>query len=161
LIHLQDTNGDQLTNPVLRKRIAELEKSLPNESQRWLSRLHPRRVYRKIKRELTRTADGDSDYIRMVNKELLESGIIRKRMNAVDIWTVTDIHVHDGNGISIKQISRILDQYQLVATRSYAFFGKLASALPNSFLTREQELIQQNAPDGSQIAGIWKRRCRS
>src|SRR5207248_9961668 len=79
LIHLQDPNGDQLTNPVLRKRIAELEKSLPNESQRWLSRLHPRRVYRKIKRELTRTADGDSDYIGMVNKELLESGIIRKR----------------------------------------------------------------------------------
>jgi 2-polyprenyl-3-methyl-5-hydroxy-6-metoxy-1,4-benzoquinol methylase len=161
LIHLQDPNGDYLTSPVLKKRIAELEKSSPNASQRWLSRLHPRRVFRKIKRELTRTTDGESDYIGMVNKELLESGIIRKRMSAVDIWTVTDIHIHDGNGISIKQMLKMLDQYQLIATRSYAFFGRLSSTLPNSFLAREQELIQQNASNGSQIAGVWKRHCRS
>jgi 2-polyprenyl-3-methyl-5-hydroxy-6-metoxy-1,4-benzoquinol methylase len=160
LIHLQDPNGDYLTSPVLKKRMAELEEALPSESQRWLSRLHPRRVLRKIKRELTRT-NSESDYIGMVNKELLESGIIRKRMNAVDIWTVTDIHVHDGNGISIKQMSQSLDQYQLIATRSYAFFGRLSSALPIPFLTREQELIQQNASDGSQIAGVWRRHCRS
>ena len=160
LIHLQDPNGDYLTNPTLNKRIEELEKALPHESQQWLSRLHPRRVFRKIKRELTRANDGPSDYIGMVNKELLESGIIRKRMKAVDIWTITDIHVHDGNGISIRQMSQMLNQYQLIATRSYAFFGRLSSVLPNPFLEREQELILQNAPNGSQIAGVWKK-CRS
>jgi len=157
LIHLQDPNGDYLTDPVLNERIAELRKSVPSAPRLGLSRFHPRRVFLKIKRELTRTTDGTSDYIRAVNKELLESGIIRKSMTEVDIWTVTDMHVHDGNGISMKQMSQILDKYKLVECRSYAFFGELSSSLPTSFWRREQELIQQNASNGSQVAGIWQR----
>jgi SAM-dependent methyltransferase len=161
LIHLQDPNGDYLTDPVLKQRIAELKHYQSSGPRQLLDRLHPGRVIRRLRRELAAPGHPPSNYIGAVNAELVQSGVVREPMTALDIWTVTDIHVHDGNGISITRMSHLLDEYELISRRSYAFFGDMPSALPSCFRKREEDLTNGRAPNGMQLAGLWRRRCRS
>jgi hypothetical protein len=77
-------------------------------------------------------------------------------MAAPDIWAITDIHIYDGEGISIETLSTLLPDYRLISARSYSFFGKMLSELPAGFRQREQQLIEAKAPNGLEIAGLWK-----
>lgn len=161
LIHLQDPNGDYLTDPVLKQRMAELKHFQSSRPRQLLARLHPSRIVRRIRHALAATGHPPSNYIAAVNAELVQSGIVREPMTPLDIWAVTDIHVHDGLGISIARMSHLLDEYELISRRSYAFFGDMPSTLPSSFGKREERLTNGRALNGLQLAGLWRRRCRS
>ena len=76
-------------------------------------------------------------------------------MAAPDIWAITDIHIYDGEGISVGTLSRLLPDYRLISARSYSFFGKMLSELPAGFRQREQQFIEAKAPNGLEIAGLW------
>jgi 2-polyprenyl-3-methyl-5-hydroxy-6-metoxy-1,4-benzoquinol methylase len=156
LMHLQDPNGDFLSDPVLRERTAELGVYERPVYPKWLTRLTPSRIIGRLRRGITGRTDADQDYIGRVNDELVQAGVIRKPMAPRDIWSVTDIHVHDGKGVSIEELRGLLAGYRMIATRSYSFFGKMCSELPESFKKREQELIEAKAPNGLEVAGIWK-----
>jgi 2-polyprenyl-3-methyl-5-hydroxy-6-metoxy-1,4-benzoquinol methylase len=153
-LHLQDPNGDFFHDPEQKRRIAELAgrtRHLPG----WLRRLNPRRVLGALQCRLSgRQPDS---YIRQVNDELLAARITTKAMSAPDIWAVTDLHCSDGLGVQINQLCRCLPDYTLISKRSYGFFGKLYSELPEGFKKTEKELIHQKAPNGLYIAGIWKK----
>jgi ubiquinone/menaquinone biosynthesis C-methylase UbiE len=153
-LHLQDPNGDYLHDSVLKERIAELRAYQRPVFPKWLRRLSPHRVMGRLRRGLA--GQQDQGYLDRVNNELIESGVIQKAMAAQDIWTVTDIHVHDGKGVSIDELSELLVDYRLISTRSYAFFGKMVSELPAAFHQREQQLIETKAPNGLEVAGLWK-----
>jgi 2-polyprenyl-3-methyl-5-hydroxy-6-metoxy-1,4-benzoquinol methylase len=152
-IHLQDPNGDYLQDPNLIKRMHELKQYRP-PMPKWLLRLSPRRIAAKIRREIS--GEKSSSYLTQVNDDLLSSHLINRPMSEQDIWRVTDIHVHDGEGISTNRITEILEDCKMVSRRSYAFFGKMFSELPIAFQKKEDILIGENAPDGLQVAAAWK-----
>jgi 2-polyprenyl-3-methyl-5-hydroxy-6-metoxy-1,4-benzoquinol methylase len=153
-MHLQDPNGDSLNDDLLQERTNELKRYERPFIPKRLRRLAPRNVIRRIRRKFANTKD--EDYIGRVNKQLIDSGLTREPMTARDIWSVTDIHVHDGEGISIKALSGLLRDYRMISARSYAFFGKVISELPAGFKEREQQLIEASALNGLEIAGLWK-----
>jgi 2-polyprenyl-3-methyl-5-hydroxy-6-metoxy-1,4-benzoquinol methylase len=153
-IHLQDPNGDFLSDSALEQRMSELARQtrrLPG----WLRRWNPKRVVSAANRRLS--GKSHESYIKRMNDELLASHILAKAMSERDIWAVTDIHCSDGQGVQIKQLRRYLPDYILISRRSYGFFGKLYSELPPSFRPKEQELIRQKALNGSFIAGLWQK----
>jgi 2-polyprenyl-3-methyl-5-hydroxy-6-metoxy-1,4-benzoquinol methylase len=154
LLHMHDPNGDFFEDPEQKRRISELaaqKRPLPA----WLRRLRPKRVLKAVQRRLS--GQQADDYILQVNDELLADRTITKAMSPADVWAVTDIHCLDGLGIRIKQLSVCLPDYTLVSKRSYGFFGRLYSELPAAFRDTEQDLIRQKAPNGSYIAGIWRK----
>ena len=153
-MHLQDPNGDYLEDALLHHRTEELKDYERPLIPKRLRRLAPQNVIRRIRRKFANSPD--QDYISRVNRELIESGLTREPMTAHDIWAVTDIHVHDGEGISIKAASGLLRNYRMISARSYAFFGKMVSELPAGFKEREQQLIEARALNGLEIAGLWK-----
>jgi 2-polyprenyl-3-methyl-5-hydroxy-6-metoxy-1,4-benzoquinol methylase len=153
-LHLQDPNGDYLHDSVLKQRTAELLAYQRPVFPKWVRRLSPRRVMGRVRRRFA--AQQDQGYLDRVNNELMESGVIQKAMAAQDIWRVTDIHVHDGKGVSVNELSELLVNYQMISTRSYSFFGKMVSELPAAFQQREQRLIERKAPNGLEVAGLWK-----
>ncbi|MCU1241138.1 MAG: Methyltransferase protein [Candidatus Acidoferrum typicum] len=153
-MHLQDPNGDYLGDDLLQERTRELKDYERPLIPKRLRRLAPRNVIGRIRRKLSNRED--EDYISRVNKQLIQSGLTREPMIAPDIWAVTDIHVHDGEGISIKTLSGLLGDYRMISVRSYSFFGKMASELPTAFKEREQLLIDARALNGLEIAGLWK-----
>jgi 2-polyprenyl-3-methyl-5-hydroxy-6-metoxy-1,4-benzoquinol methylase len=154
LMHFQDPNGDYLHDDLLQARTKELGDYERPVIPKRLLRLTPRNVIRRIRRAFA-NGNGD-DYIGHVNQQLIQSGLTRQPMAARDIWAVTDIHINDGEGISIETLSRLLPDYRLMSARSYSFFGKMLSELPAGFREREQQLIQAKASNGLEIAGLWK-----
>ena len=150
-LHLQDPNGDHLNDEQLRRRVAEVsERRLPE----WVSRLAPRRVIGRLYRELT--GQQRNDYLSKTNRELLRKGIIRKPLTVAEVFTITDIHVQGGRGISIAQMRGWLPDYHLVSQRAYAFFGKLRSALPAARRVEEDDLVRRRASDGAHIGAVWR-----
>jgi 2-polyprenyl-3-methyl-5-hydroxy-6-metoxy-1,4-benzoquinol methylase len=157
LLHLQDPNGDYLRHRNLAARIHRLNLALAPK-RHWALAMIVRSLPPVIKRALrglrARLDRGES-HIQKTNEALIRQGVIRNRMTAADIWTVTDIHVGDAKGISIEHIKRCMPEYRLLSARSYAFFGKLASELPQAFSEEEERMITDNAPDGQQIGAAW------
>ena len=152
-IHLQDPNGDALNDPELQRRQAEVSsKQLPE----WMQRLAPRRILGRIHRELTRTQGND--YISLTNRELMANGVIRDPLTVPELFAITDIHVHDDEGISVEAMKRVLPGYDLIRVRTYGFFGQLWSTLPRSLQTEEEALIAANALNGFHVAASWKLR---
>jgi ubiquinone/menaquinone biosynthesis C-methylase UbiE len=152
LIHLQDPNGDYLNDPAIAKRIAELKAFERPRIARRISTFAGR-----IRRRVGRVVGGRTNdhYLERVNSELMQSGLLTKPMDPHDIWAVTDIHVY-GEGISINKLRHLLPDYRLVSQRSYSFFGKMMSELPEDFKQKESELIRSKAKNGLEIAAIWK-----
>ena len=119
----------------------------------------PHRVLLWMFRELT--GRRKLNYLAKVNPALLSARIIRSPMSPTEIWTVTDIHVHDNKGISIRELSGFLSDYDLIAARSYAFFGKLHSELPAECQEEEERLTRQCAPNGFYVCAAWRKRRHS
>jgi SAM-dependent methyltransferase len=150
-LHLQDPNGDFLEDPDLRRRIAEVS---PRRFPEWAGRLAPRRVLGRVYRELT--GRQGTDCVSKTNRELLRKGVIRTPLTVAQVYAITDIHVQDGQGISIAQMCRWLPDYDLASRRSYAFFGVLRSTLSMRLRASEDELVAQRAPNGARVGAAWK-----
>lgn len=142
-LHLQDPNGDYLTDPELNERQHRLL-----ESRDYSIGLTARVVDKLL------TLLGRRNYIDKINAELLASGIIDSPMTDDELWKFTDIHYENGLGISIREISKAV-RLRKVSVRSYAFFGKLRSELPTSFRKEEDILTNRGALNGWAVSGVW------
>jgi hypothetical protein len=150
-LHLQDPNGDYLSDPECKRRMAQVE---DQKVPAWLDRLRPARVLGRLYRELT--GKQGEDYISKTNRDLLAKGVIQSPLTVEELFTITDIHVHDEHGISITEIRKLLPDFELISQRSYAFFGQLASNLAPDLRTTEQELIDRRAQNGFHVSAAWK-----
>ncbi len=148
-MHLQDPNGDYLSDPELQRRQAEN----PPTGSSTVARLHPRRVLGRLYRELT-GKQGD-DYISKTNRELLERGVLKSKLSVAELFSITDIHVHDGEGISIAELRGLLPEYSLASQRSYGFLGQLESGLTGDRKKTEQQLIAAHALNGFHVGAAW------
>ncbi|MEC4004395.1 class I SAM-dependent methyltransferase [Flavobacterium sp. SUN052] len=158
LIHLQDPNGDYLTNNDYRKRLDIYEKETTDAHKSFNIRdLIPKKIKHYISRKL-----GRKTYIDLVNDKLLELNAINKRMTADEIWSITDIHVEtkdiiENKGISFNFLKKQLSDFSIVSQRSYGFYGLLKSDLSEEFQEKESELINKNDLTGRNIACLWKK----
>jgi SAM-dependent methyltransferase len=152
-LHIQDPNGDFLQDPELRQRMAQQSGRLIPE---WARRLSPRRIGRRIYHELI-GRKGDA-YIWKTNRAMIEKGIISEPLTVQELFAITDIHVGNGEGISIARMQSWMPEYDCISQRSYGFFGELCSDLPRARKKIEQRLIASRAPNGFHIGAIWKLR---
>lgn len=152
-IHLQDPNGDYANDAEFKQRVAQVARRryLLDVKQRF-----SRRVASRICRGLVRTQDGG--YCAKTNRELLNAGIIATPLSVAEIYSITDIHVQDGTGVSLRQMKEWMPTYALVSTRSYAFFGMLWSNLPSSLKREENRLSDNRALNGAHVGAAWKLR---
>jgi len=151
-LHLQDPNGDFAQDPKRRDRAARIPARLPE----WLARLSPQRVVGRLMREIK--GEQGQDYLSKTKQELVKSGVVATPLSTLEIFTITDIHVQDGNGISLEQMKSWLPAYDLVSRRSYGFFGPLWSSLPPNLRAEEEQLIREQAPEGEYVAAAWRLR---
>ncbi len=151
-LHLQDPNADAAADPEFRKRCAMVSKSVPE----WLARLAPRRIAGRIWRELT-GHQGD-DYISKTNRELLGRSVIARPLTAAELFSITDIHIHDQQGISVSRLKDLMPSYTLISQRTYGFFGILRSSLPASLQSQEDAWIVEGALNGGHVGAAWLRR---
>jgi 2-polyprenyl-3-methyl-5-hydroxy-6-metoxy-1,4-benzoquinol methylase len=153
-LHLQDPNGDFLTDIQLNSRIEQAaRRPLPN----FAYRLKPARVIGRLRRIIT--ARKPEDYISKTNSALLQSGIVATPLTVAELFSITDIHVHDDLGISFSRMKSWLPDYRCIAKRTYGFYGRLWSTLPASLQKEEEHLIQCGAENGFHIGAAW-RLCR-
>jgi SAM-dependent methyltransferase len=153
-LHLQDPNGEYLNDPEYRRRAVEAEpqRLLPKR----ISRFTPKRIFGRIYREIV--GKQHDSYCEKTNRALLEKGVINSPLTVTEIYSITDIHVVDGVGISIEQMAAWMPDYDLVSRRSYAFFGKLWSDLPKQLKKEEERLAEQRARNGLHVSAAWKLR---
>ena len=151
-LHLQDPNGDFLGDPELRRRMAL---AAQNPFMERLRRLTPRRIFRRIYRELT--GRQGQDYLSKTNRVLIENGVVATPLSVHEIFSITDIHVQDGEGISIAGMKSWLPDYACISQRSYGFFGKLWSGLPKRRQRLEEDLIARRALNGLHIGALWRK----
>lgn len=154
-LHLQDPNGAALASSVLRRRMKALEAAPEVRLRSLSSRLHPQRLANRARRMLGLPVPRS--YMETVNEALLASGVAAVPLTDDEIWSVTDLRVHDGKGVETDSLQHVLPGYRLVSQRSYAFYGGLDSTLPARFRKGEQELIRRHSLDGMQLAAAWKR----
>ncbi len=152
-LHLQDPNADYRDHPAFRKRIEEIRESGARRVARALNRLSPARLAAAALRRVT--GAGHRGYIDQINDDLLRAGIVRNHLTPAELWSITDLHDHHGRGISISAMARLLPEYDLVSSRSYAFWGELESDLPRRFRRMERELSEQKSPEGSRVGALW------
>jgi SAM-dependent methyltransferase len=151
-LHLQDPNGDSLQDPDLKQRMEQYSRDrLPS----WLSRITPRRVLGRLYRQFS--GSQEPDYLAKTNRALIEQGVVRTPLTPNELWAITDLHVEDGEGISITRLRGWMPEYELVSQRAYAFFGELASNLPPRLRKVEEEMIARRALNGLYIGAIWRK----
>jgi SAM-dependent methyltransferase len=150
-LHLQDPNGDFLGDPELRLRMA---RSAQNPVTERLRRFTPQRIFGRIYRELT--GRQGLDYLSKTNRALMESGVVATPLSVPEIFSITDIHVQDGEGISIASMESWLPDYTCLSRRSYGFFGKLWSTLPKRRQRLEEDLMARRALNGLHIGALWR-----
>lgn len=152
-LHLQDPNGDALDDLELRQRTSQAApgKIVPE----WAARMSPQRIGARLWRQIT--GRQGSDYISKTNRALLHQGVIRKPLTVPELFSITDVHVQDGAGISVRQMQLGLPGYQLIGHHSYGFFGMLRSSLPVRLQAEEDRLAVAGAQNGAHIGAAWKR----
>jgi SAM-dependent methyltransferase len=152
-LHLQDPNSDFIENTEFAQYSAKPSKwQIPDA----LARFTPQRILGRIFRELT--GKQNDDCVSKTNRSLLDAGFITSPLKVAELYAITDIHVHDGHGISVEQMRQWLPDYQRLSHRSYGFFGKLWSALPPELQSREEQLSQSNSLNGGYVAAAWRLR---
>ncbi len=144
-LHLQDPNGDYLGGPDLKKR---MERAMPsNGNISFMTKIRWR----------TNRLLGRNNYLAKVNDSLLRQGVIIKPMSDEAMWCFTDIHDSGGYGISVEDINRDFPDLKLLAHRSYAFFGRMASELTPTLRRDEELLTRQLHLDGAKVAAAWQK----
>jgi 2-polyprenyl-3-methyl-5-hydroxy-6-metoxy-1,4-benzoquinol methylase len=154
-MHVQDPNGDYLHDHELAIRNQRLENRLSRRARPLTKRLRPKRILDKLRRQVT--GHWEKSYIERINDELLSRRVIAEPLSEVELWQITDLHVFDGKGVSIKEMRQLLSSYSLVSARSYSFFGEMCSELPRGLRAEEMRLFSQHAPNGQHIGAIWRR----
>jgi 2-polyprenyl-3-methyl-5-hydroxy-6-metoxy-1,4-benzoquinol methylase len=154
-IHLQDPNGDYLNDSNYLKRVTEFESIVSQSTTKKLVDFIPKNWKHFINRNL-----GRKNYIDCINDQLLSEKVIRRRMTADEIWSVTDIHVENkfnstNKGISLNYLKNHFKNLQLIKQRSYAFYNVLKSDLPEELKKNEDAFIAQNELNGRNISCIW------
>jgi SAM-dependent methyltransferase len=152
-LHLQDPNGDFLDDPELQRRMAHAAQNPVTER---LRRFSPSRIFGRIYRELT--GRQGQDYLSKTNRALIENGVIATPLSVHEIFSITDIHVQDGEGVSISSMESWLPDYACLSRRSYGFFGRLWSDLPKRRQQIEEDLIARRALNGLHIGAFWRKR---
>jgi hypothetical protein len=71
-----------------------------------------------------------------------------------EIWMITDLHVESGAGISVRDMAE-LSGLQLLSQRSYGFFGRMWSELPQLLRSEEEQLCRQHCLNGWAVAAAW------
>ncbi|WP_340063105.1 class I SAM-dependent methyltransferase [Ascidiimonas aurantiaca] len=154
LIHLQDPNFDFLQDIIYLENKNEYRKHLNSKKKKFRSsNLVPKKLKRTLKRWL-----GRYDYIDKINNQLLRENIIKKRMSADDLWSVTDLHVETNEvtkGISLSFLKFQLTGFNLINIRSYGFYGFLKSELSDAYREKEEKYISENHKNGRFLSGIW------
>ena len=125
--------------------MAEVAPKLPE----WVQRLHPRRILGRVRREIL--GQQDMDYISKTSQALIRQGLIREPLTVKELFAITDIHVHDGSGISVGNLRDLAPDYELLGLRSYGFFGQLPYGLPEKYRISEHELIAAGALNGVHV----------
>lgn len=158
LIHLHDPNGDYLNDSSYLERVSLLDAETKLiAKKKSLGNLIPKNWKQFINRKL-----GRLSYIDLVNNQLMAENVIKKRMSADEIWSVTDIHVETkdnrlNKGISFQFLKKKMLNFELINYRSYGFYGVLTNDLPEKFKEIEEQLISENELNGRNISCIWKK----
>lgn len=150
-IHLQDPNADYQDDPDLKERMALTAHQ--REPQGGLGSI-PGRAMTKLRRMLG--IPSLLDYVQRTNDSLLKQEVIRSPMSAAEIYSITDIHVHKGGGISFTNMNSWLGDYECISHRSYGFYGVLGSDLEPPMQTKEQELSASRALNGFFLSAAWR-----
>lgn len=98
------------------------------------------------------------DYIQRTNDSLLKAGVIQSTLPPAEIYAITDIHVHEGGGISFAALKSWLADYKCISHRSYGFYGLLSSELEPQMQATEQELSESRALNGFFLGAAWRLR---
>ncbi len=154
-IHLQDPNGDYLNDPIYLDRLSEYHRFVSHSSSRNLIDFIPKNWKHFINRII-----GRKNYIDYINDQLLSEKVIKRRMSAEEIWSVTDIHVESkldsiNKGISVKKLKECLKNFRLISQRSYAFYSVLKSDLSEELKNNEDIFTLKNELNGRNISCIW------
>ena len=154
LLHLVDPNGDVLNDPELTARCEEFrrfqEERAPRPPSR-LQRFHPKRILRRL------FSWREPSYVDRVNERLIALGIIHTPLSDEEMWTITDIHDFTGDGISLVRLREWLEHYELVSSRSFAFYGRMAYNLPTHLAERETQFSLQNLQNGKLLSAAWRK----
>jgi 2-polyprenyl-3-methyl-5-hydroxy-6-metoxy-1,4-benzoquinol methylase len=153
-IHVQDPNGDYRDDAELLERERQFE--MADRKRRPSG---PTSAARRIGHRLRRALIGPSpeeSYLERTNRMLLERGTISTPLSAQEMWAITDVHIYNQEGISIEQMKRALDGYELVQCRSYAFFGRLWSEISEDSQRDTEDLMVRNAPNGRNVSACWR-----
>lgn len=155
-LHMHDPNHDVLASPASRERVRELRDRAPYASLRNVAERLGVKEFAASVRRFTRPAQLPA-YMEEMNAHLIADGVIRTPMARQEIYSVTDIHVGDDEGVSLDEIRSVLvpEGYTFVTARSYAFFGALQSELPPDLAEREAAMIASGEPDGTQFGAAW------
>lgn len=157
-LHLQDPNGD-----AGRPRVGRVVAGVFRQAVgRLISRRFANLVLSRVRQRIGRRSAGvvEQDYLEKVNARLIRDGIITRPLAASELWSVTDIHVPGlpysiGRGVSLEMVRRLLPEYRLLSRRTYGFWGRLISELPDHLRVEERALTSGSAAHGSWIAAAW------
>jgi 2-polyprenyl-3-methyl-5-hydroxy-6-metoxy-1,4-benzoquinol methylase len=141
-LHLEDANFDYRD---------DLEQSDRVERVRSTGQARAARLLRRL-------SGGSAIGSTAVNVELVRREIVSRELTDAEIRTVVDLCVHQGWPVSMPRMAALLPEYELVSCRSYAFFGELISELSSRYRTWERALIAAQAPNGSRIGAIWRKK---
>jgi 2-polyprenyl-3-methyl-5-hydroxy-6-metoxy-1,4-benzoquinol methylase len=152
-LHVQDPNGDALNDSILQSRQASL--AVPPSSS-LLSRIHPKRILNRLLREFS--GDQEENYDALAVADLVKQGVTPLPLTISELYQITDIHVNNGEGISIARLSRQMSgSYKLVNHRTYGFFGVLESDLGDEHAATEKNAIAAGDKNGFFLGAVWQR----
>lgn len=149
-LHIQDPNADAAGDPELERRSNQMAARRPPE---WRERLTAKRIGGRLKRLLT--GAPPDDYISKTLRQLVADGVVREPLTVSELYRITDIHVHNGAGISLRRIGDQLAGYEPAAARAYGFFGEMPSTLPPDLAAEERRLAASGARAGTWIGAAW------
>jgi len=159
LLHIHDPNGDYLSDSLyLNRKSAYAKNNRPSLTEQIF---HNSKWVKALKSIINRLR-GLRTHIEIVNEHLLLAGVIKRRLKAEEIWSITDIHVEDlpystQKGICLSELKLILNRFQLLHALSYGFFGKLLSEMPAEYQRKETELIEKGEMNGRYLGAVWKK----
>jgi hypothetical protein len=148
-LHLQDPNADYLNDGERLDRVERLARSLRIRTETLLKRLSAASPWKR--------KSAAAGQMERLNADLLSRNVIDSKMTEAEIRLVVDMPAHDGRGVSLREMQTLLPDYQLVTSRSYAFYGELISDLPPAYQKQERALISERAMNGAQLAAVWQK----